>query len=346
MVLLEQEHKSGINIKPLENLLDVSDLKTYFHLGKGKVAKAVDGLSFYIRRGETVALVGESGSGKSVTSLSIMRLVPSPAGNIENGSILLDGRELLHLREKEMDAIRGNDIGMIFQEPMTSLDPVFTIGSQIMEPLMKHKKMNRKEAYDKGVELLEQVGFARADKIMREYPHQLSGGMKQRVMIAIAMSCEPSLLIADEPTTALDVTIQAQILDLMLEMQQRIGAAILLVTHDLGIVAETADRVLVMYAGQIVEETDVRTLFKGAMHPYTKGLLNSMPTLDLEVERLAAIPGNVPPSHEFPAGCRFADRCEFAGNRCIQEQPELQDVAPGQKVRCHLFTEKGVTIDG
>ena len=306
----------------------------------GKVAKAVDGVDFEIRKGETLALVGESGSGKSITSLSIMQLIQSPPGKIVAGSIELEGKDLLKLSEKEMTSVRGNDIGMIFQEPMTSLNPVFTIGNQIAEPLIKHKKMKKKEAYAKALELLKLVGFPRAEEIIHEYPHQLSGGMRQRAMIAMALSCNPKLLIADEPTTALDVTIQAQILDLMIDMKEEFGSSILMITHDLGVVAETADRVMVMYGGQIVESADVKELFTDPKHPYTVGLLASMPQIDDDKERLEAIPGMVPPAHNFPQGCRFAPRCKHAMEKCTNDVPELYEAGPGHKVRCVLYDGK------
>lgn len=322
-------------------LLEVNGLKTYFTMSKGRVAKAVDDVSFSIHKGETLALVGESGSGKSITSLSIMRLIPMPPGEIVEGSIRLEGKELLTLSENEMGKIRGKEIGMIFQEPMTSLDPVFTIGSQIVESLMEHQKLKRKEAYEKAVDLLKIVGFSRAEKIIKEYPHQLSGGMRQRVMIAIAMSCNPKLLIADEPTTALDVTVQAQILDLMMDMKEKFGSSILLITHDLGVVAEAADRVLVMYGGQIVEEAPTKDLFLETKHPYTTALLKTIPNLDVELERLDSIPGTVPPAHLFPKGCRFASRCEHAMDICRVENPPLIKVNAQHKVRCHLYEGQG-----
>ena len=322
-------------------LLEVDGLKTYFYLQGGKVAKAVDDVSFSITKGETLALGGESGSGKSITSLSIMKLVASPPGKIVGGSIKLEGKELLTLSESEMSKVRGNEIGMIFQEPMTSLDPVFTIGNQLVESLMKHRKMKKTEAYEAAVNLLKVVGFARAEKIIKEYPHQLSGGMRQRVMIAIAMSCNPKLLIADEPTTALDVTIQAQILDLMMDMKKRFGSSILLITHDLGVVAEVADRVLVMYGGQIVEEAPVKKLFLETKHPYTKALLRSIPSLDHDLERLESIPGSVPPAHLFPKGCRFADRCKHAMDKCREDIPQLVEIEEQHKVRCFLYDEPG-----
>ncbi|GGA65000.1 ABC transporter ATP-binding protein [Ornithinibacillus halotolerans] len=320
-----------------EKLLEVKGLKTYFFPSKNKVAKAVDDVSFTIHKGETVALVGESGSGKSVTSLSIMQLIPSPPGEIIEGSIKLEGKELLTLTTKEMNNVRGKDIGMIFQEPMTSLDPVFTIGSQLIESIRKHKKTSKKEAHNIGVNLLKMVGFSRAEEMMKEYPHQLSGGMRQRVMIAIAMACEPKLLIADEPTTALDVTIQAQILDVMKDMKEKFGSSVLLITHDMGVVAEVADRVLVMYGGQIVEEAPMRKIFKETKHPYTKGLLASIPDIDKDVDRLDAIAGTVPPAHAFPDGCRFRDRCPFAMDICKRENPELLELEDGHYVRCHLY---------
>ncbi|MEB1806346.1 MAG: ABC transporter ATP-binding protein [Bacillaceae bacterium] len=321
-------------------LLEVKGLKTHFFMDDGKVAKAVDGVDFEIRKGETLALVGESGSGKSITSLSIMQLIQSPPGKIVAGSIELEGKDLLKLSEKEMTSVRGNDIGMIFQEPMTSLNPVFTIGNQIAEPLIKHKKMKKKEAYAKALELLKLVGFPRAEEIIHEYPHQLSGGMRQRAMIAMALSCNPKLLIADEPTTALDVTIQAQILDLMIDMKEEFGSSILMITHDLGVVAETADRVMVMYGGQIVESADVKELFTDPKHPYTVGLLASMPQIDDDKERLEAIPGMVPPAHNFPQGCRFAPRCKHAMEKCTNDVPELYEAGPGHKVRCVLYDGK------
>ena len=318
------------------NILEVKGLKTYFYIDD-KVAKAVDGVDFEIRKGETLALVGESGSGKSITSLSIMRLIPTPPGKIVEGEVVLDGQDLLSLSEKEMTNVRGNDIGMIFQEPMTSLNPVFTIGNQIAEPLMKHKKMKKKEAYAKAVELLKLVGFPRAEEIVNEYPHQLSGGMRQRAMIAMALSCSPKLLIADEPTTALDVTIQAQILDLMVDMKKEFGSSILMITHDLGVVAEVADRVIVMYGGQIVEEASVVELFTNPKHPYTVGLLGSMPQIDDEKDRLESIPGMVPPATNFPHGCRFAPRCKHAMDQCTTANPPLVEDVPGHKVRCVLY---------
>ncbi|HYK72571.1 MAG TPA: ABC transporter ATP-binding protein [Pseudoneobacillus sp.] len=317
-------------------LLEVKGLRTYFQIGKEKVAKAVDGVDFTINPGETVALVGESGSGKSITSLSIMKLVGKP-GKIKEGQINFDGKDLVQYSDKQMSRIRGKDMAMIFQEPMTALNPVYTIGTQIAETLMRHKKISKSEARIKAIELLKIVGFPRAEATVDEYPHQLSGGMRQRAMIAIAISCDPKLLIADEPTTALDVTIQAQILDLMNDMKTRFNMAVLLITHDLGVVAEYADRVMVMYGGQIVEETNVETLFEKPKHPYTIGLLESLPSLEKEVDRLGAIKGMVPPSHSFPKGCRFADRCPNAMAKCLESHPRLLEVDPGHNVRCYLY---------
>lgn len=324
-----------------DQLLEVNCLKTYFYLGKGKIVKAVDDVSFSIRKGETVALVGESGSGKSITSLSIIRLIPSPPGKIVEGSIRLEGKELLTLSEDEMCKVRGNDIGMIFQEPMTSLDPVFTIGNQIAESLIKHQRMKKKEAYQKAIELLKIVGFARAEEIIKEYPHQLSGGMRQRVMIAIAMSCSPKLLIADEPTTALDVTVQAQILNLMVDMKEQFQSSILLITHDMGVVAEVADRVLVMYGGQIVEEAPVKDLFIKTKHPYTTALLKTIPNIDSDLKRLDSIRGTAPPAHQFPKSCRFASRCIHVMEKCLEENPNLIEINSQHKVRCHLYEHQG-----
>ncbi|SFB14201.1 peptide/nickel transport system ATP-binding protein [Lentibacillus halodurans] len=317
-------------------LLEVEGLKTYFYLDDNMIAKAVDGVDFGISPGETVAIVGESGSGKSITSLSIMQLIQKP-GKIIEGTISLENNNLLQKSGKQMTQIRGNDISMIFQEPMTALNPVYTIGNQIIETLKKHKKLSKKEARQRTIELLEVVGFPRAEKIIDEYPHQLSGGMRQRAMIAMAISCDPKLLIADEPSTALDVTIQAQILDLLAEMKERLGMAILLITHDLGVVAEYADRVLVMYGGQIVEETSVEQLFENTKHPYTTGLLESLPNIDKEMDRLGAIKGTVPPAHNFPRGCRFSTRCPHVMDRCYESDPVLHEIEPNHKVRCFLY---------
>ena len=302
------------------SLLEVKDLKTWFYTDAG-IGKAVDGVTFSLDRGKVLGIVGESGCGKSVTSLSIMRLVDPATGKYEGGSIMFDGQDILKLSEKEMRKLRGNKISMIFQEPMTSLNPVFTIGYQIEESLMLHKGMDKKAARERAIELLELVGIPEAKKRVEEYPHQLSGGMRQRVMIAMAVSCEPRLLIADEPTTALDVTIQAQILELMCELREKMGTAIMLITHDMGVVAETADDVLVLYAGKAVEYGSIEDIFERPKHPYTQGLLNSIPRLDEDVELLNTIEGTVPAPDAMPAGCRFAPRCPYGKDRCMKEKP-------------------------
>lgn len=319
-------------------MLEVEQLKTYFYPDEQKVAKAVDDVSFSIHPGETVALVGESGSGKSMTALSIMQLIDKP-GRLKDGKAFLNGKDMLKRTSKEMSRIRGKEIAMVFQEPMTALNPVFTIGSQIAEILKKHRKLNKKEALKETINLLQLVGIPRADQIVNEYPHQLSGGMRQRVMIAMAISCEPQLLIADEPTTALDVTIQAQILELMIEMKEKFQSALLLITHDLGVVSQYADRVLVMYGGQIVEQAAANKLLDRPTHPYTKGLLDSLPDLDKDVERLGTIRGTVPPAYNFPAGCRFSTRCPFVMEQCLEVNPELLHIGTEHKVRCHLAEE-------
>ncbi|WP_243385725.1 ABC transporter ATP-binding protein [Bacillus kexueae] len=322
----------------MTTLLEVKNLKTSFFKKKNEV-KAVDGVDIVIKKGETVALVGESGSGKSITSLSIMGLVPTPGGKIVGGQILLEGKDLTTLSEKEMCRIRGNEISMIFQEPMTSLNPVLTIGEQITEVIIYHQKLSKKEAEQKAIELLKLVGFSRADEIIHEYPHRLSGGMRQRVMIAMAMSCNPKLLIADEPTTALDVTIQAQILELMKGLSDQFDTSILLITHDLGVVSEVAERVVVMYCGQVVEEAHVDDLFDEPLHPYTEGLIQSIPSIEGEIERLQNIEGNVPTPDQLPKGCRFAPRCSKAFGRCFEEAPQLIE-KDGRAVRCFLHEGK------
>lgn len=322
-----------------EAVLQVDHLKTYFHLEKGKTAKAVDDISFKVSPGETVALVGESGSGKSISALSIMQLINKP-GRIEGGTIRLNGEDITKYNTKQMTKIRGNEIAMIFQEPMTALNPVFTIGNQIMEIVRKHKKMNKQEAYEHAVHLLKLVGLSRAEELMKEYPHQLSGGMRQRVMIAMAISCDPKLLIADEPTTALDVTIQAQILDVMNELKERFHMALLLITHDVGVVSQYADRVIVMYGGQIVEAATTEELLSSPKHPYTKGLLGSLPMVDKHVKRLETIKGTVPPAYDFPSGCRFSTRCPHVMDKCFAENPCLTNVAVEHDVRCHLYTQE------
>lgn len=326
-----------------EKLLEINDLHTYFFTDSGKIP-AVDGVSLHINRGEVLGVVGESGCGKSVTSLSVMRLIPSPPGKIVSGSILFKGEDLTKVPEKRMRSLRGNEIAMIFQEPMTSLNPVYTIGEQIEEVVRLHLKYDRKRTRSHVIEMLQKVGIPRAAEIVDEYPHQLSGGMRQRVMIAMAMSCQPQLLIADEPTTALDVTIQAQILDLMRALNKDTGAAIMLITHDLGVVAEMCDRVVVMYAGKVVEEGDVRSIFHHPKHPYTEGLIKSIPNLNENMERLYSIPGNVPIPGSMTKGCLFAPRCEHATDKCWQETPPLFEVqGEGENVhksRCWLHEEQ------
>jgi len=321
-----------------EPLLEVRELQTHFFTDDG-VIRAVDGVSFAIESGETLAVVGESGSGKSVTSLSILRLVASPPGRIVGGAIRFRGRDLLTLSDAEMRSIRGREISMIFQEPMTSLNPVYTCGEQVLEVLMLHEKLDRATARARTVDLFRLVGIPSPEQRVDEYPHQMSGGMRQRVMIAIALACRPAVLIADEPTTALDVTIQAQILDLLKGLQKELGMAVLLITHDLGVVAETADRVAVMYAGQVVEYCDVRPAFRSTRHPYTAGLLASLPRLGAETERLRVIPGNVPNPGNFPSGCRFHPRCPIAVERCRTEMPTLRDVGGGHLARCFRAEE-------
>jgi len=320
-------------------VLQVRDLRTYFNTLDG-VVRAVDGVTFDVGRGETLGIVGESGCGKSVTALSILRLIPPETGRIVGGSIRFDGRELVGLDEAEMKSLRGHRISMIFQEPMTSLNPVLTVGTQIAENVVRHLGVSWRQGLDRAREMLELVRIADAARRLDEYPHQLSGGMRQRVMIAIALSCEPQVLIADEPTTALDVTIQAQILDLMLELKEKLGTAIVLITHDLGVIAETAERVVVMYAGRKVEEASVSSLFAQPMHPYTRGLMRAIPRLDIEADtagrrpRLQEIPGLVPILTRPIPGCAFADRCGFATDRCRAERPPSVEVRPGHEVAC------------
>ena len=328
-----------------DRLLEVNDLKTYFDTDEGTV-RAVDGVSFHISRGETLAVVGESGSGKSVTSLSAMRLIPTPPGRIADGEILFEGRDLVTRPEREMRRIRGNEISMIFQEPMTSLNPVYTVGDQIAEAIVLHQGKSNREALRMSAEMLDLVGIPEPEKRIKNYPHQMSGGMRQRVMIAMALSCGPKLLIADEPTTALDVTIQAQILDLMRNLQNEIGMSILFITHDLGVVAEMADRVVVMYAGRAVEEGDVKDIFGAPKMPYTLGLLNSIPRVDkaaVHQQRLEAIPGNVPNPLYLPEGCAFHPRCRFVIDECKDEIPLLSDSGGGHMVRCIRWNELNLT---
>jgi oligopeptide/dipeptide ABC transporter ATP-binding protein len=320
------------------SLLRIENLRTYFY-GDGSVARAVDGITFEVAAGETVGLVGESGCGKSVTALSILRLV-RPPGRIEPGSeIRFDDKNLVTLDEKSMRAVRGARISMVFQEPMTALNPVFTIGDQIAEVVRIHHAGTKHEAWDRAVKMLETVGIADAAQRARDYPHQLSGGMRQRVVIAMALVMHPALVIADEPTTALDVTIQAQILELLADLQREFGTSILLITHDLGVVAETASRVIVMYAGEIVEESPVAELFAHAHHPYTEGLLAAMPRVGQERDRLTTIPGTVPPPTAWPTGCRFHDRCAYAWDRCTTEHPPLYQIGEHHVSRCHLAEE-------
>ncbi len=316
-------------------LLSVEDISTHFFTEEG-VVKAVQDVSFAIMKGQTFALVGESGCGKSVTALSIMRLVPEPQGKIVSGEIVFEGKKLLSLSEKGMRQIRGNEIAMIFQEPMTSLNPVYTVGNQIVEAIKLHQKKSTSQAWSDAVEMLRRVGISDPQQRVREYPHQMSGGMRQRIMIAMAVSCEPVLLIADEPTTALDVTIQAQILDLLDRLQEQNGMSILLITHDLGVVAERADDVAVMYASRIVEVAESRQLFAEPLHPYTQGLLESLPRLGITAGRLQTISGTVPEPLHFPAGCKFHPRCPVGreDRRCQTVEPKLREVRPGRCVAC------------
>lgn len=326
-------------------LLNIKNLKTYFY-DDDTVIPAVDGVDLTINEGETLAVVGESGCGKSVTSLSIMGLIPTPPGKIVDGNIIFKGTDLVKLTDDQMNRVRGNEISMIFQEPMTSLNPVLRIGEQIMETIRHHQKMNKTDARRRAVALLKEVGFPRAEEIIDEYPHQLSGGMRQRVMIAMALACNPELIIADEPTTALDVTIQAQILELMKSIKDKMNTSIMLITHDLGVVAEMADRVAVMYAGQVVEEAPVDEIFESPSHPYTRGLMKSVPNLAEETGRLYSIKGSVPTADQMPSGCRFAPRCEFAQDKCRQSAPELEPLKSNHKVRCFLAKEGFLTAEG
>ncbi|MFD2639047.1 ABC transporter ATP-binding protein [Piscibacillus salipiscarius] len=321
--------------------LKVKGLRTSFFTDDGEVP-AVDDVDFFVREGEILGIVGESGCGKSVTSLSVMGLIPKPPGKIVGGEILFNGENLVHASEKRMRKLRGNDIAMIFQEPMTSLNPLFRIGDQLVEALLTHKRISKKEARQRAIDKLKLVGLPRAEELLDDYPHQLSGGMRQRVMIAMALMCDPKVLIADEPTTALDVTIQKQILKLMKELNEKLNMAIIMITHDLGVVAEVCDRVTVMYSGKVVEEADVKTVFNNPQHPYTKGLLASIPDIRNRVSHLYSIPGNVPKPGSIKAGCRFAPRCEFAFDRCFEENPELYETKdPNHTARCFLLDEEG-----
>ncbi|MFQ5520759.1 MAG: ABC transporter ATP-binding protein [Candidatus Methylomirabilia bacterium] len=323
-----------------ERLLEVTNLKTYFFTDEG-IVRAVDGADLAIHKGETLGVVGESGCGKSVTALSIMRLIPQPPGRIVEGQIRYDGKSLLDLPAAQMRKVRGKEISMIFQEPMTSLNPVFTVGEQIAEAIRLHERLGQTKAMEKTVEMLKLVHIPNPDRRVKEYPHQLSGGMRQRVMIAMALSCNPKLLIADEPTTALDVTIQAQILDLLNELKAKLGMAVMLITHDMGVIAETAQRVVVMYAAKVAEEAPVAELFKEPLHPYTQGLLRSIPRIDLAAtqrQRLETIPGVVPTiKGDIAPGCRFAPRCPHVKAVCTEQDPVLKEVKPGHKVACWLY---------
>lgn len=324
-----------------DNLLSVKNLKTYFHVKEG-LAKAVDGVSYTIKQGETLGLVGESGCGKTVSALSILKLLDIPPAKFHSGQILFKGQDLLQMTEDEMNTIRGRSISMIFQEPMTSLNPVLSIGFQIDEVMINHLGINTRDAREKTIDLLTMVGIPLPQKRAKEYPHQLSGGMRQRIMIALALACDPELLIADEPTTALDVTIQAQILDIMLSLQEKFNTSILLITHDLGVIAETAHRVAVMYAGKIVEEADVKTLFRNPLHPYTRGLLKSVPNINQinSSYRLQEIPGMVPNLCNLPDGCAFFNRCSVREDICQSNKPKLLNVETNHTVRCWIAQDR------
>ena len=322
-----------------EKILEVKHLKTYFHTDAG-LSKAVNDVSFSVEKGKTLGIVGESGCGKSITSLSIMGLVEIPPGKIAGGEIIFEGEDLLKKNEEEMSKIRGKKIAMIFQEPMTSLNPVFTIGQQITEALMLHEKLTKKEARERGIEMLNMVKIPLAEKRFDEYPHQLSGGMRQRVMIAMALCCNPDLLICDEPTTALDVTIQAQILDLINELKEKTGTSVMMITHDLGVIAEVADDVMVMYAGKVVEHATCDQIFERPMHPYTYGLMNCIPKLDDDdTKRLSVIEGMVPSFDDMPKGCAFCPRCPEAMDICREKMPKLAE-AEGRRVRCFKYTQE------
>lgn len=328
-------------------ILKITGLRTHFFTG-AKPVKAVDGVNLAVNKGETLGIVGESGSGKSVTSMSIMRLIPNPPGKIVSGEILFEGKNLLELSNEEMRQIRGNEIAMIFQDPMTALNPSFTVGNQIAEAVKLHQNLERKAAWSRAVEMLDLVGIPEPEERANQYPHEFSGGMRQRAMIAMALSCNPKLLIADEPTTALDVTVQAQILQLMKKLQTELNTAIIMITHDLGVVAETCDYVAVMYAGKCIEYTDVYTLFEKPLHPYTLGLLDSQPKLDRkEKGKLTPIKGNPPDLGNLGPGCSFTERCPYAEEKCIKTEPILNEIYEGHKVACHfagvmLNPEKGV----
>lgn len=324
-----------------KNILEVKNLHTYFYTDSG-VVKSVDGVDFELKEGSTLGIVGESGSGKSVTSLSIMGLLMGTTGRIAEGEILLEGKDIVHISEEEKRKLRGGQISMIFQEPMTSLNPVMRIGRQLTECILQHENISKDEAYRKAEDMLRKTGVPRVEHMMKEFPFQLSGGQRQRVMIAMALVCRPKILIADEPTTALDVTIQAQILDLMNELKKDIGTSILFITHDLGVVAEVCDEVVVMYCGRVVEKADVKALFANPSHPYTKGLLGSIPKLGEAVEELEAIPGNVPNPKYMPKGCKFAPRCSRASAKCQEEEPGFYEVGEGHLCKCWLCEKGGV----
>lgn len=318
-----------------KEFIEIKNLKTYFFTEDG-VVKAVDDVSFKIKEAQTVGIVGESGCGKSVTAMSLLRLIPNPPGKIVGGEIFFDGQDILLLPEEKLREIRGNKISVIFQEPMTALNPVYTIGAQILEVIMLHQDLNKQDAEIRVLEILKLVGIPEPRRIAKCYPHELSGGMRQRAMIAMAISCNPKLLIADEPTTALDVTIQAQILDLMLDLKKKLNSSIMLITHDLGVVAEVCDYVVVMYAGKVIEEADVQELFRNPLHPYTTGLLESKPVLHKEKEKLDSIPGQVPDPGNLPVGCYFHPRCSRATDICREKQPELANTGDDHKVACWL----------
>ena len=322
------------------NILEIKNLHTYFYTDSG-VIKSVDGVDIELREGSTLGIVGESGSGKSVTALSVMGLLMGTTGKVAEGEILFEGRDLTKLDDEERRKMRGEQISMIFQEPMTSLNPVMKIGDQITECILMHNNISKQEAWDKAVEMLKLTGVPRVERMMKEYPFQLSGGQRQRVMIAMALVCKPKILIADEPTTALDVTIQAQILDLMENLKQKTGTSILFITHDLGVVAEVCDDVVVMYSGRVVEKGDVRSIFASPSHPYTRGLLASIPKLGECAEELESIPGNVPNPKYMPQGCKFAPRCSCAFDKCREEEPGFYDVGEGHMSRCWLCEKKG-----
>lgn len=321
-----------------KRLLDVRGLRTYFHSDSG-VVKAVDDVSFYVNEGETLGIVGESGCGKSISCMSIVRLVETPPGRYEGGEIIFSGEDMLKVSDARLRQIRGNDISFIFQEPMTSLNPVFRIGEQISEALMLHQRMTKREAHDVSIAMLEKVRIPNPKRIANEYPFALSGGMRQRVMIAMALACKPKLLIADEPTTALDVTIQAQVLELMNELKRDIEASIIFITHDLGVIAQMSDRVMVMYAGKVVEVADVETIFKNPLHPYTIGLIGSKPDMATNAARLTVIPGNVPDLNDKPTGCPFHPRCGKAMPGCSSSFPMTTEIEPNHTIACYLYEE-------